>query len=375
MTPSGPLSLFFASAPGLEPALEAELAALGLAGLKRAAGGVEAEGDMADLARAHLWCRGAGRILLRLGEARVTHLAQLDKWARKLPWRGFLRDGQRIEVEASCKRSKLYHSGAVAERVATAARAALGEPRAEAEPVRVLTRLEKDLCTVSLDASGEPLHRRGFKQETGKAPLRETLAAMFLAECGYRGEEPALDPMCGSGTFVIEAAEIAARLAPGRSRDFSFMRFSGFDAEIWAGLKAEAAAFTRAPLCRSYGFDRDSGAVAAAAANAERAGVAEFAAFRAQPISDLARPDGPPGLVMVNPPYGERIGEKSGLRALYGALGAVLQERFSGWRVGLVTSEPALARATGLPFLPPGPPIPHGPLKIRLYRTEALDQA
>jgi putative N6-adenine-specific DNA methylase len=167
---------------------------------------------------------------------------------------------------------------------------------------------------------------------------------------------------------VIEAAEIAAGLAPGRARAFAFEQLAGFDAEAWARMKAEAApAIPTGP--RFFGSDRDAGAVAASRANAARAGVAELCDFRQGAIGDLARPEGPPGLVMVNPPYGGRIGNPRLLRALYGTLGQVLRAGFAGWRVGLVTSEEALARATGLPFAPPGPPVPHGGLKVRLWRT------
>jgi putative N6-adenine-specific DNA methylase len=180
--------------------------------------------------------------------------------------------------------------------------------------------------------------------------------------------------MCGSGTFVIEAAEIAAGLAPGRGRAFAFEALAGFDAAGWEAERAAAAPRTPPPWF--FGFDRDAGAVEAARANAARAGVGAAAQFARQPVSAFAPPealaDAPPGLVMVNPPYGGRIGEKGDLRALYGTLGAVLRERFAGWRVGLVTSEPALAAATALPFAEQGPPVPHGPLKVRLHRTDAL---
>lgn len=381
--------LFFAAPPGLEPPLATELAALGLTGLETRPGGVEAEGGAAAIMRGHLWSRGASRVLMRLGEARITHLAQLDKWARRLPWSDYLAQGARVAVEAVCRRSRIYHSGAAAERVETALRATLGpvvDTKADAEPpLQVLVRIEKDLCAVSLDLSGAPLHKRGAKQDAAKAPLRETMAALFLRQCGYTGAEPVVDPMCGSGTFILEAAEIASRLAPGRARPFAFERLRGFDAAGWAALKAEAAAAARAPCFPCLGFDRDAGAIAASRANAERAGLhadlgpdldpglGEAIRFEQGVVSNVAPPQGlPPGLVMVNPPYGERIGDKSALRALYGALGRVLKERFSGWRVGLVTSEPALARAAGLPFAPPGPPIPHGALKVRLYRAGPL---
>lgn len=368
-----PLSIFLAAPPGLEPTLAEEARALGFAPAEIAPGGVLIFGDWPEVWRAHLRLRIATRVLVRIAAFPVGHLAQLDKRARQIPWADLLRPDRPARVEAACKRSRIYHSGAAAQRVETAIRESVGAPIAAEARMRVLARIEKDLCEISLDVSGEPLHKRGFKQAIGKAPLRETLAAALLRQCGYRGAEPVLDPMCGSGTFVIEAAEIAAGRAPGRGRSFAFEDLAGFDPAAWARMREAAAAEARledAPRC--FGFDRDAGAVEGARANAARAGVGEIACFARQAISDLARPEGPPGLVMVNPPYGARIGEAGDLRALYGALGKVLTQRFAGWRVGLVTSEPALARATALPFVAPGPPIPHGALKIRLYRTDPL---
>jgi putative N6-adenine-specific DNA methylase len=191
-----------------------------------------------------------------------------------------------------------------------------------------MARIEDDLCTLSLDTSGEPLHRRGHKQALNPAPMRETLAALFLRACGYDGREPVLDPMCGAGTFVIEAAEIAAGLMPGRSRRFAFESLATFDPSAWERMKARPAAIEPAP--RFLGSDRDTGAVAMSRANAERAGVAAFTLFERAAISDLRRPDGPPGLVIVNPPYGGRIGNRKLLFALYAALGQVLRARFEG---------------------------------------------
>ena len=203
-----------------------------------------------------------------------------------------------------------------------------------------------------------------------KAPLRETLAALFLRQCGYDGTEPVVDPMCGSGTFVIEAAEQALGLLPGRGRSYAFEKLASFNVPSWDILKKTTS--VRETGLRFYGSDRDAGAIRAATANAERAGVAGITSFHCHAISDLPRPDGPPGLVMVNPPYGARIGEKKLLFALYGALGKTLTERFRGWRVGMVTSDPALAKATALPFLPPAPPVSNGGLKVTLYRTTPM---
>lgn len=368
-----PFEIFLAALPGFEPLLAGEARAAGFAGVAECPGGVTCRGGWPDVWRANLVLRGASRVLVRIGGFRAFHLAQLDKRARRFPWGDFLRPGVTVRVEATCRRSKIYHTGAATQRIVRALVETLGAREAgEGEAaIRLMARIEDDLVTFSLDTSGEPLHRRGHKVAVNKAPLRETMAAMFLGDCGYDGTGPVLDPMCGSGTFVIEAAEIAAGLMPGRSRAFAFEDFAGFDAPAWAAMKA--AARPRVPAARFFGSDRDAGAVRMSKDNAERAGVGDFCTFSCQPVSDLARPEGPPGLVMVNPPYGARIGgNRNLLFGLYAALGGVLKERFGGWRVGLVTSDAGLAKATGLPFAAPGPEIPHGGIKVRLWKTGVL---
>jgi putative N6-adenine-specific DNA methylase len=370
--------IFLVAAPGLESVLAEEAREAGFADAAPTPGGVTLRGGWPEVWRANLMLRGAARVLARVASFRALHLAQLDKRARRVPWAEILRPDVPVKVEAACARSRIYHAGAAAERLKRAIResvGARGPSTADDDPVRIMARIDDDLCTISVDTSGAPLHKRGFKQATAKAPLRETLAALCLRACGYRGDEPVIDPMCGSGTFPIEAAEIAAGMAPGRERSFAFERLATFDPGAWAATRAALPAPRPAPPW-VLGFDRDAGAVEASRANAARAGVDRIATFARQPVSALAPPqalaDAPPGLVIVNPPYGGRIGDKDDLRALYGALGATLRARFAGWRVGLVTSEPGLAAATGLPFSPPGPPITHGSLKVRLYRTEPL---
>ncbi|KPQ06691.1 MAG: putative N6-adenine-specific DNA methylase YpsC [Rhodobacteraceae bacterium HLUCCA12] len=367
-----PFEIFLAAPPGLETALADEAREKGFAAPASVPGGVTLRGDWSEVWRANLVLRGAGRVLVRIGAFRALHLAQLDKRARRFPWAEFLRPDVPVKVEAVCRASRIYHAGAAAQRIERALREELGVSIEPEAPVRLLVRIEDDLCSFSLDTSGEPLHRRGHKQAVNKAPLRETLAALFLRQCGFDGCEPVLDPMCGSGTLVIEAAEIALGLDPGRSRGFAFEHLVGFDASAWARLRAMGAGPTGDAEKRYRGFDRDQGAIAMSRANAERAGVAAVTEFRAAPISDLARPEGAPGLVMVNPPYGGRVGNRKLLFALYGTLGKVLSARFSGWRVGLITSEPGLARATGLPFLPVAAPVAHGGVRVTLYRTAPL---
>lgn len=363
------LPLFLAATPGLEPLLAAEAAEIGLPDPQPVPGGVLTRGGWPDVWRANILLRGAGRVLVRLGAFHAVHLAQLDKRARRLDWAAVLGRGLAVRVDATCEKSRIYHAGAAAERVGRALAEATGATLSPEAALRVLVRIVDDHCTISLDTSGEPLHRRGAKQAVGKAPLRETQAALFLRACGYTGTEPVLDPMCGSGTLVLEAAAIALGLSAGRGRGFAFEALPGADAAAIAALKA---APPRTMALRFLGFDRDAGAIENSRANALRAGVDGATTFVQQPISALTRPEGPPGLVIVNPPYGERIGEKGDLRALYATFGRVMREEFRGWRVGLITSEPLLAHATGLPFLPPGPPVPHGKLRIQLYRTAPL---
>ncbi|TDH62236.1 class I SAM-dependent RNA methyltransferase [Dankookia rubra] len=370
MTSPDQFEIFLTTFPGLEATLCAEVRGKGFKLAKPVPGGVTIRGGWPEVWRANLWIRGAGRVLARIDAFHVTHLAHLDSRARQVPWASLLRPDMPVRVEASCAASRLYHSGAVEQRIATAIRETLGAPVAAEAGITVMARIEHDRCTLSLDTSGEPLHKRGYKAAVNPAPLRETMASLFLLACGYDGREPVLDPMCGAGTFVIEAAEIAARLNPGRQRHFAFEHFATFDSEAWARMRAVAS--SRAPAARCHGSDRDAGAVAMSRANADRAGVASHVEFRQCTISDAAPPEGPPGLVMVNPPYGARMGDKAALVPLYRALGQVLRQRFAGWRVGLVTGEPSLAQATALPFLPPAAPVPHGGLRVSLYRTAPL---
>ena len=362
--------IFLMAPPGLETALYEEVRQHRFKAVKQVAGGVLVKGTWKDVWRANLELRGCGHVLARIGAFRVMHLAQLDKRAREFPWGSVLRKDVPVHDEASCTHSRIYHSGAAAQRISRAIAEEFGAPLADDAEVVIKARIEDDLCTLSIDSSGGSLHKRGHKQGIGKAPLRETLAALFLRQCGFSGDEPVVDPMCGSGTFVIEAAEIAAGLDPGRTRRFAFEQLASFDAAAWQAMKG--AVPPRLHAVGFFGSDRDAGAIRMAKQNAERAGVSAFTHFTQRAVSDLVPPHGAPGLVMVNPPYGTRIGDKKPLFALYGALGSVLKTRFSGWRVGIITTDRSLARATGLPFLDPAPPVLHGGLKVTLYRTAAL---
>jgi len=365
------LEIFLVSVPGLEDALRAEAAEKGFRAPVVEKGGVTVRGGWSEIWRANLQLRGASKVLVRIGEFRTPHLAQLDKRMRRFPWVEFLRLDVPVRVEVSCKRSRIYHSGAAAERVEKALKEGFGVSIERDAEICVKVRIHNDLCTISLDTSGEGLHKRGHKEAVNKAPMRETMAALFLRQCGFNGAEPVVDPMCGAGTFVIEAAEIAAGLVPGRSRHFAFERFAGFDEAAWRKMRDKMVEPVAEGI-RFYGSDRDAGAVQMSRANAERAGVSALTEFREAPISGAMPPSGPPGLVIVNPPYGGRIGNPKRLFPLYKSLGQTLMEQFAGWRVGLITSKPSLAKATGLSFVATGEPVSHGGLTVKLYTTGAL---
>ncbi len=215
---------------------------------------------------------------------------------------------------------------------------------------RFIVRVVRDRFSISADSSGELLHRRGYRLETGKAPLRETLAAAMLLACRWDGTIPLLDPFTGSGTIPIEAALLARHRAPGLARHFAFEHWPGFDAVLWDRLRAEANA--RIKIGKSVligGSDRDAGAIEAAQANAARAGVERSIEFRCAPLSALEARD-PPGLLLTNPPYGARVGEESGLRDLYAQLGNLARARLAGWRVALLGASVRLEGQLGLPM-------------------------
>jgi len=375
-----PLELFAVAAPGTEAVVRDELAALGVTSPAVVPGGVAFTGDADTMMRANLWSRTASRVLRRIARFPAPNLRALAAQAARVPWRDLLSPHLPLQVKATCHASRVYHSGAAAERVREAAMAAAGCPAHEGDddtgapardeaafPALVLVRLERDVCTISLDTSGAHLHLRAWRLETAKAPLRENLAAAVLLLSAYDGAEALLDPMCGSGTFPVEAALLAARIPPGGARRFAFMDSPGFDAAGWARLLDEAAGLRREPPCPIRAADRDAGAVEITRRNAARAGVADLLEVERRALS--ATPGFPgPGLLVCNPPYGGRIGRPSDLRDLYAALGAVAR-RLPGWRATVVTTEPRLAAACDLPFLPPGPLLAHGGLRLGVYRT------
>jgi putative N6-adenine-specific DNA methylase len=218
-----------------------------------------------------------------------------------------------------------------------------------------VVRIVNDECEVSADSSGELLHRRGYRREIAKAPLRETIAAAMVLASGWKRDEPLLDPMCGSGTIPIEAAMIARKIAPGLRRDFQFMNWPGFEAERWKRILETAQEAVTDFTGEILGSDRDAGAVQAAARNAERAGVSENIRFSQDALSgSIAAIDESvreSGWILTNPPYGIRVGESADLRNLYAKLGSTLKSK-PRWRLGVLTSDSALVRQTKLSLRP-----------------------
>jgi putative N6-adenine-specific DNA methylase len=338
---------FAQCAPGLEDLVAAELRQLGIHPGRRDPGGVAFRASTRQLYAANLWLRTASRVLVRRASFRATSFAELQLAAEALEWDRWFGPETRLVFRVSTTRSRLYHTDAVAERLLRVTGAGPGDG-----PEQLVTvRLVADQVTVSFDSSGDRLHRRGWRLETAKAPLRETLAAAMVAASGWDGQSPLVDPMCGSGTIAIEAALAARQVAPGVDRVFAFQRWPGFEPGTWASVTGEARARVRPPGSGPpiLAADRDPGAIAATRANAERAGVIDDVDIRQAALSTLtARPGWPPGLVLTNPPYGARVRGGSDLRDLYAAFGQLLRGRLAGWRAGLLVTGPVLAAQTGL---------------------------
>ena len=367
------LSLFAITAPGLEEITAAELRGRGIAAPVVEAGGVGFTGTLDDLHEANLWLRTASRVVIRIASFHASEFHELERRAKRIPWGRYIGVPARVRFRVTCRKSRLYHSDAVAERLgrvigevhglaggfalAPGDEAAPENDSPEGEDAQLfIVRLVHDEVTISADTSGALLHRRGYRQAVAKAPLRETLAAAMLVGSGWDGTTPLADPLCGSGTIPIEAAMMARRMAPGidhvtrTSRRFAFMGWAGFDDAAWQDriAKSIAGVLPHAPA-PIIGTDRDAGAIAAAESNATRAGVRGDVTLRQQSVSALELPAGP-GWVVSNPPYGVRVGDSAPLRNLYAQLGKMLRARARGWTLAMLTADRALERQVGVAF-------------------------
>ncbi len=355
-----PRDALIITAPGLESVARRELAALGVSATSAEPGAVEARLTARDVMRANLHLRTVSRVIVRLAEFKALTFADVEKHGKRVAWETVVTAGRRVRFRVTCRKSRLYHSGAVAERLMNALvqqipsvvleGAVDADEHDGGDEQLFIVRLFRDQLVLSADTSGELLHRRGYRQATAKAPLRETLAAAMLLGAEWNGGAPLADPFCGSGTIPIEAAMIARRIAPGRARSFAFEQWPGHDVALWRAVRDEAAA-AELPHAGTViiAADRDTGAVSAAMANAGRAGVTDDLTIAKQSLSALRPPPGR-GLLVVNPPYGVRVGKKKPLRNLFAQLGNVARAHAPGWRLAMLSADRDLERHVNLPF-------------------------
>src|ERR1700677_1767261 len=354
---------WIATAPvGAASVLAEELAQFGAEDIRERSHDVKFQGTLEVGYRACLWSRTATRVLLSLGSIDAGSSKSIYEAVKRIDWREHLGPGATLACDCSggneAIRHTIYGSQLLKDAVCDNLREATGErPNIKPERPDVLLHLhvEGPTALVSVDFSGESLHRRGYRAEGGRAPLKENVAAAVLLRAGWpsiceRGGT-LLDPMCGSGTFLTEGALIAADAAPALDRGyFGFSGWHGHDADLWERLVAEARGRRAARTARRciLGSDVDADAVRMAIANGEHGGVSDWLHVEKRSLGEIVRPRGDAGLIVANPPYGERIGAESGLPALYSELGGTLRDRFQGWQAAILTGNPPLARNLGI---------------------------
>ncbi|MDR2637734.1 MAG: THUMP domain-containing protein [Zoogloeaceae bacterium] len=375
---------FFATCPrGLEELLAQELAATGAQNLRPVPGGLLFRGDWAVCYRANLSSRLATRILWRLSSASYRPEKgeeDIYRQAREIPWERHFDLSASFRVHTTASRSPLKSIDFVTLRVKDAVcdrfRDASGQrPDVDtADPdVRIQVYLSRQESVLYLDTSGAPLWQRGLRHANVEAPLKENLAAGILQRVGWQPGIPLLDPMCGGGTFVLEAACIALNRPPGLERPrFGFESLKTYQRDLWREIRAQAFASVRENrFLDIWARDSDPRAVRATQANLRNAGLEGVVEVARQDFLDSAPPTTAPGILVANPPYGERIGETEQLQQLYPAMGSVLKRRYPGWLAAILTSDPAFP---GLLRLKPRrkTPLFNGALECRLYEIEMV---
>jgi 23S rRNA (guanine2445-N2)-methyltransferase / 23S rRNA (guanine2069-N7)-methyltransferase len=361
-------SFFITAAKGTEPLVGAEVQEAGASDVNVARGGIELSGTLEVAYRLCLWSRVASRVLMPLASFQAASAQALYDGVRSIHWWEHLDANGTLAVDCAATNASIGHSHFAALKTKDAIVDQLRErvgsrPSVDLErpSIRVNVHLQNDVASVSIDLSGNSLHRRGYREHGGMAPLKENLAAAILVLVDWPAlaaqRVPFLDPMCGSGTLAIEAALVAADIAPGRRRDyFGFLGWLQHDAALWQRLLSEAEQrevhdAQRLPIIR--GYDSDPRAVRAAIANSERAGLRGRVHFERRELHDsepIVVPVGAAvrGLLVTNPPYGERVGERAQLVELYAELGDVLRRRFLGWNAAVFTGNRDLAKHIGL---------------------------
>ncbi|MGB5993245.1 MAG: hypothetical protein WBG61_13060 [Desulfobacterales bacterium] len=367
---------FAATAPGLETICREELRVLLPSGTPMAIveGGVKFEGRLHDCYLADLNLRTANRLLMRIESFHAANFRELEKNLIAVPWELFILQDTPTHIRVTSRHSRLYHKDAVAGRVqaSIALRFAQNEFSGEASPEPTVTqqifvRLSDNRFTLSIDSSGDLLHKRGIKPRAAKAPIRETLAAAALILSGYTGTEPLVDPMCGSGTFAIEAALIAQKIPPGRFRDFAFMEWPSFQPKRWQHMKQAAEkkiVQTNTPFI--FASDRDDRAVCELEDSVTQHGLSGVVAVSTRDFFDLSPTEltNRPGLVTLNPPFGRRLGLRRESEALFLSVCERLKKEYKGWKFVLISLNPRLAGM--IPFRSTTHLLPHGGLKVAL---------
>ncbi len=348
---------FATCARGIESVLAGELRGLGALDVEPGRGGAAFAGDAALLYRANLELRTAIRVLMPILEAEVTSPDELYDAVRTLDWSQLMTPDHTLAVDCNVRDSHLTHSKYAALRVKDAICDQFLErvgrrPSVDVDEPMVGLNLHvfRDNAVLSLDSSGESLHKRGYRPILTKAPLNEALAAALVLLSGWDGSVPFVDPMCGSGVLPIEATWLALRRPPGLTRRrFGFQGWMDYDVRLWTALRDEARRGVLKELpALVTGSDVRRDAITFSIDNARAAGVGNLLRFAVKDVRDFAPPPGPPGVLVCNPPYGERIGEEKDLQGLYRTLGEVLRTRCGGWRAFVFTGNAGLVRYVGL---------------------------
>lgn len=353
-----------------------ELRAFGVADAEAVPGGVAFAGDWETCYRANLWSRIASRVLWRIHEFPYRNESDLYAATKALDWPRYFTVERTLRVNLTAQKSPLrsleFATLRVKDAVCDRFRDAFGKrPDVErtAPEVRVHVFLEKDKGALYLDTSGEPLFKRGWRVGQGEAPLRENLAAGIVMLTGWQPGEPLLDPMCGGATLLVEAAAMARGRAPGARRSFGFEKLAAFDAKLWDAVRREEATPSAKDL-KIYGSDSDPRALDAARRNLAAAGVERWVELERADVLERAAP-APSGVMVANPPYGERMGSAEELASFYPKLGDALKKKFAGWRCYIFTSDLRLPK---LIRLEPSArkPLWNGALECRLYEFEIV---
>lgn len=375
-----PANRFFAPCPrGLEAALADELTALGLQGVEADSAGAAFTGDWVDCQRANLHSRIASRILWRVGHGRYRSEDDIYRMAFALPWPRWFDVENTIRVNVAAIRSPLRSLEFATLRIKDAVCDRFREEGDRRPNVDTLTPdmrihafLTADEATLYLDTSGDALFKRGWRKRAGEAPLRENLAAGILRITGWTPEEPLFDPMCGSGTFIVEAAQMALNIAPGRGRRFAFEKFTTHDESSWQQVRDAALAAERPGAeFNVSGADTDRTALTAVKRNLDDAGVAGTLRVALGDVLEVA-PSSGPGVMVANPPYGVRMGNMDALAEFYPKLGDALKQRWAGWRVFLFSADVRLPKLIGLKAQR-RTPLYNGALECRLYEYRMIE--